>query len=259
MAPTIPAGGDFFCMAGPQPSDAAAYIYGWNSYCVVITADAPPLTMVQKNTAVTYCAYMIGGKEVTSCPRDNVVAYCQAPVGFMSGLKATKLLYKSNILPDAETAAADPLAACLLSTQYDPAGNSLARACKGTISIKVDGQLKDFNTNRACSWKTDGTQSEYFVTADTAAGDRVMFVIHKTADGKYDYGNGPVAKGASYLEGGNKAFVVPTDPAAAMLTVTKYEAKGAALSATFSPGTLKSGTDMRTLTEGVVDIQIVAP
>jgi hypothetical protein len=86
-----------------------------------------------------------------------------------------------------------------------------------------------------------------------------MFVVHKTADGKYDYGNGPVAKGASYLEGGTKAFVVPTDPAAAMLTVTKYESKGAALAATFSPGALKSGNDMRTLTEGVVDIQIAAP
>jgi hypothetical protein len=53
--------------------------------------------------------------------------------------------------------------------------------------------------------------------------------------------------------------VVPTDPAAAMLEVTKYEAKRAGLTATFSPGTLESAAEMRTLTEGMVDIQIAAP
>jgi hypothetical protein len=120
--------------------------------------------------------------------------------------------------------------------------------------------MKSFTEKRSCSWRTDGGgQSQYFISADTPTNDRVMLVIHKTVDGKYDFGNLPGAMSASYLEGGTKAYVVPVDPAMAMLQVTKYEAKGAGLSATVSPGAIKNASEMRTLTEGVIDIQIAAP
>jgi hypothetical protein len=259
VGPAIPTG-DAFCMVGPQADDAAVYRLGWNTLCTVAAADTPPISAMQMTKAQNYCSGVLGGQVVPSCPRDNLVAYCTGrSIGSMSvGLETWTLIYQSKVTPDPETVAANQLENCGGGQLWDAAGNSLARVCKGTMSLKVDGKPKVFSRTRLCSWTSDGDQAEFHLSAFTLEGDLLTLVVHKQ-NGIYDFGKLSAMSGASYVEVGGKAFVLPTDPAAAMLLVTKFEGKGAALAATFSPGTVEAAGESRTLTEGVVDIQIVAP
>lgn len=252
-----PTTGDLYCMTGPAASDDVAYYYGYSQFCTIMRADAPPITDFQKSSASGVCAYGLGGKLVDSCPRDNLAATC-GKNGVTVGVSGWRLIYKSSVTPDAEAVANDYLPTCGTAPVLDLVGTRLTRTCQGTVTLKVDGVVKTFDKNRVCTWKSNGTIAEYFIVADTATGDRINLDIKRQASA-YSFGGAPLMPGVTYLEGGTKAYVVSADPAAAMLQVTKFEEKGAGLTATFSPGTLKSGTDARTLTEGTVDIQLVSP
>lgn len=261
MGAPIPASGGYFCQQGPQLNDGAAYYFGWNSFCTIIGDGVTPLTDSQKMKAATYCTLILAGKQVTSCPRDNVVAYCvpyaEDPL-FPMGTTGWKLIYQSKINAEAESVAANALGTCG-GRLYDTSGKSLSRECKGTITMNVDGQAKSFTENRTCTWKSDGGAAEYFLSVDTPTNDR-LHVLIKKENGKYTFGNALRGQNASYLDGATmKAFVVPADPGAGVLNVTKFEAKGAGLTATLAPGVIKNGTTSRALTDGVIDIQIVSP
>ncbi len=100
-------------------------------------------------------------------------------------------------------------------------------------------------------------KSEYAVIADTTAGERIMVDVVKQ-NGMYAFGGGPLTAAVGYLEG-NTPYTVPKDPQAQTLMVTKHEDKGTALMATFTLGELRNANTSRTVTDGVLDIQIVAP
>jgi hypothetical protein len=250
--------GDHFCMV--KKMEALQWSFGFDSRCVITETPMggllPPATV--KMQIDNACTYVHGGTLAQSCPRDNMVAYCTG--GFApAGAKSTVLVYNSKLTPDAEHVALNVIAHCAGATVRDPGGQVVARACKGTVSAKVDGQMVAFSKVLNCWYKSDGTRGHYLIDASSAnnANIKLAFV---SQGGTYGYDTDPLGfMGAGYSEGVT-AFALPANPAARTVNVTKFAARGAGLTATFSVGELRAGSSMvRTITEGSIDIQLAAP
>jgi hypothetical protein len=257
MDPGLPAMADHACLNGPVANDDGALYFGLDTTCTITQVPMPPVTPMQK-MAFDYACGFYGGpaKVVDNCPRDNIVAYCYGQ-GVGPGTKGWKLIYKSKVTPDAEAVALNAIQTCGTNTIHDASGALMpARTCKGTITAKVNGVDKVFDKNRVCTFKNNGTKAQYFAVGDTATGDRLTLFIERQ-NGMYTFGNSILAA-SGYLEGGAKAFTVG-NPAMQMIQVSKFEDKGAAITGTFTIGELKNAAEVRTITDGVLDVSIVTP
>jgi hypothetical protein len=256
----IPAMGDQYCQAGPQPSEDFQYALGYDSTCLITQAPMSPLTAMQKMGYDYACTFYGGAKVVADCPRDNVVAYCagQGLSAIVGGMlppvtKGWKLIYKSAVLPDTNAVALNGFGLCPAGTLHDAGGTAIpVRTCKGTFSAKVNGVDKSFTEKRTCYLKSLGTKAEFGIIADTATNDRLSLIVGRDAMGMYKIGNA-VYPSAAYLEGGTKPFAVAPMQT---ITVTKLDEKAGTMTATFNIGEIKSGNDSRMITDGVLDLQL---
>jgi hypothetical protein len=256
----IPAMGDHYCQAGPQPSEDYQFALGYDATCLITQAPMSPLTAMQKMGYDYACTFYGGAKVVADCPRDNVVAYCtglglQPLIGGMLPpvTKGWKLIYKSAVLPDTNAVALNGFGLCPGGTLYDASNAPIpVRTCKGTFTTKVNGVDKSFTEKRTCTVKSVGMKAEFAIVGDTTTNDRLSLLVARDAMGAYKIGNF-VYPSAAYLEGGTKPFAVATMQT---VTVTKLDEKAGTLTATFNIGEIKSGNDSRMITDGVLDLQL---
>jgi hypothetical protein len=255
-APGIPAG-DHFCHS--KKMEALQWAFGYDSRCVISeipeNGALPPATVTTMlNNA---CAYVHGGTVVTSCSRDDVVAYCTG--GFpLFGVTATTLVYRSSFSPDAEHVALNSIAFCPGLDIREPGGQTVVRKCKGTVSAKVDGQMVTFSNLLNCFYKTNGTKRHYLIDA-TAASNANIKLAFISEGGAHGFDLDPLGFGGiGYWDG--IPFVLPTDTTARTAAITTFSDRGARLTGTFAAGEVRGGSNMvRTITDGTIDIQITAP
>ena len=253
----VPPGGEHFCRI--DRSEDVAWSAGFQSSCRVTFAGAAPLTAAQTSLLDQSCASRLGTL-VDSCPRTDVVAYCD-DFGVPDLLKSYRLIYRSAINPDQIAVSLNEGAICQ-GVAHAPSGAVLRPSCAGRITATVDGHPLVFSEGTSCTFKSDDVQAEFSVSAiapaSAAADSKALLIWVHQEGGLYTY----PGRRAEYSEGGSKgtyqAFGYPTDPSAFALTVTSFAPRGAALKAAFSLGTLTSqpqgAGDLRTIADGTIDV-----
>jgi hypothetical protein len=148
---------------------------------------------------------------------------------------------------------------CPGATIHDPSGQVFARACKGTVSAKVDGQPVTFSKTLNCWYKTDGNKRHYLIDASSATNANLKLAF-LSEGGVHGYDTDPLGfNGAGYSEGAT-VFALSTNPAGRTVMATKFAERGGGLIATFNIGELRAGSNTtRTITEGTIDVQLAAP
>ncbi len=255
--------GDHFCKTTIVP--AAIWTSGLEQSCTVHVATMPPFTPAVVRELDYACtadsnAYVMG-TVVPSCSRTDVVGYCELLTSPVQPFKRYKLIYKSAATPDTAALSVNYLALCGLSA-FDPVGKKLEPKCTGKITATIDGKVTDLSEQIVCTFKTDGTKSEYFVSGHNmlfAATDKmIQFAVHEEG-GKYTIPGSALTPGVGFRDG-NTPFAFPKDPAAMNLVVTKFTPSGAGLTATFSVGEIYQQPggkgNFRTITDGSIDIKI---
>jgi len=256
----LPAGGDHFCLR--DLTEAGAWPFGVQIKCATTFAKMPPLSADQKK-ALEYDCMPPFAKVAADCPHADAVAYCVSPDSPVLTTRTFSLVNKSTITPDTTAVALNGVAICS-GTAYDLTGKALTASCKGTLKAKVDGTLVDFSSKLLCTYRSNGTKSEFFVNGQTAAQDKSININVHFEGGAYSVPGTEISPGVGYLED-NTTFPFPKDLTMVTVDVTKFSLAGgvATLSTGFSMGVIGrqvgGAGDARTITEGTADLMLTTP
>lgn len=256
--------GEVNCLGAERPDLASAFYFGYHQLCTSSNGKEGMLTEMQAGLVETMCAGVWAGTVVDSCSDDNVVAYCAgeeyAPGGII--VNATRRVYEGPVTPDAETVARNAFAICGALPVYDLDDNLLTATCSGTVTAMVDDELMDFSDNLTCTFRTDGTQTTYFVRAakdfDSVDIRELTLKIIDDGTGTITYFRELNTIPVGYLEGvtASGAFAFETDNTDLTLNIEDYSATGEGFAGTFSIGEIATGSsEVRVITDGMIDIQ----
>ncbi|HEX2878822.1 MAG TPA: hypothetical protein VHO25_04730 [Polyangiaceae bacterium] len=255
--------GEVNCLGAERMDLSTAFYFGYHQLCTSSNAQEGTLTEMQAGFIESMCAGVYAGTVVDSCSDDNVVAYCAgeefAPGGII--VNATRRVYGGPVNPDAEAVARNAFAICGALPVYDLNDNLLTATCSGTVTAMVDDELMDFSDNLTCTFRTDGTQTTYFVRATKDPNSleikELTLKIIKNGDG-ISYFTELNTIPVGYLEGATAAgaFAFETENTDLTLDITSYSDEGEGFAGTFSIGELATGSDaVRLITDGNIDVQ----
>ncbi len=258
-AAMIPAG-EHFC----QQTNAGEVLWqqGYETMCIVTAADTPPLTAAQKQAADEACFYQPG--VVPNCPpRSDVIAFCAGglPAGG-AGTKTWKLVYKSSVTPDVEALSLGTGGPYCPSGMYDLNGRKIEyRPCIGSLTARVNGVMKSFNSRFDCGYKSDGTRSRYQISGYNYGSpyDRLDLEVVKSGGTVAFDRTGISQNGGAFYVGGDGSGG-PFTSSQLSINATTFLDRGGGLVATFSLGTsdpIAAGSTA-TITEGTIDVRIGA-
>lgn len=254
--------GEVNCLGQERPDLATAFYFGYHQICSSTNGKDGMLTEMQVTSAETVCSGIWSGTVVDSCSDENVVAYC-AGDEYSAGIivATTRRIYGGPVTPDAVTVARNALPICGGLPVYDLDDNLLTATCSGTVTAMVDDELMDFSEKLTCTFRTDGTQTTYFVRAakdpTTLDNKELTLKIIKNGD-DISYFTELNTLPVGYLEGATAAgaFAFQNDNTDLMLDITNYSDEGEGFAGTFSIGELATGNGTaRAITDGNIDIQ----
>ncbi len=255
--------GEVNCLGAERPDLASAFYFGYHQICSSTNAKEGTLTDMQIAGIEGVCAGVWSGTVVDSCSDDNVVAYC-AGEEYASGsiVDVVRRIYGGPVTPDAGAVARNALPICGVSPVYDLDDNLLTATCSGTVTAMVDDELMDFSDKLTCTFRTDGTQTTYFVRAakdfDSVDIKELTLKIIDDGSGTITYFRELNTVPVGYLEGvaASGAFAIETDNTDLMLNIDDYSSTGEGFAGTFSIGEIATGSsDVRVITDGMIDIQ----
>lgn len=256
---TVPSGGQHFCRL--ELPGESAWLAGVQSGCGVTFQGSLPITARQRTALDQSCTDRLG-TVVDSCPRIDVVAYCdvyQVP----ASLKAYLLIYRSALTPDVGAVSLNEGVICR-SSAHALSGTVLRASCAGRLAATINGQPFVFSEATSCAFKSDGVRSEFYFSASNRwrnpADKRSLSIWIEHGGNAYTFGS----RRAEYTEGGNQStyrvFPYPIDSNTLQLKVSRFAPRGAALVAEFSLGTFSSqpsgAGEHRTVTAGTIDVAL---
>jgi hypothetical protein len=255
--------GDVNCLGAERMDLATAFYFGFHQICTSTSPKEGMFDDMQAQYVEGLCAAVNAGTVVDSCSDDNVVAYCAGDqytaVGVLDELRR---VYEGPVTPDAAHVARNAFAICGASPVYDLDDNLLTANCSGTVTAMVDDVLTDFSEKLICTFRTDGTQTTYFVRAtqdpNSLESKELTLKIIKDGDEVISYFTEVNTLPVGYLEGATAsgAFAFETDNTDLMVDITDYSDTGDGFAGTFSIGELRTGSNaVRQITDGVIDIQ----
>lgn len=268
--PGIPAAGDVYCLTQVTNADQAFY-YGYQSACTVLAnvdGSAPDEDQLELMGSV--CTTLYGGQVVDACPDDREpAAYCAGTDSIgLNMFAATKIVYQSDVTPDAAAVARNELAICGRFPGYDLDDAPLSATCTGTLTAEVDGMEQDFSEQFVCTFRSDGTKAVYLVrgSADGGTLDNRELTLRVGQDGEADptYYEEVLQPPVAYLEGGTAAgaFGFTTPDTDLVFEAADYDVTGGGFTATFSIGQLSTSptetTNVRVITNGSISIDFSA-
>lgn len=255
--------GEVNCLGAERMDLATAFYFGFHQICSSSSPKEGMFDDMQAQYVEGLCAAVNAGTVVDSCPEDNVVAYCAGDeftaVGMLNGLKR---VYGGPVTPDAAHVARNGFAICGGMPVFDLNDNLLTATCSGTVTAMVDDELMDFSEKLTCTFRTDGTQTTYFVRAtnnpNSLESKELTVKIIKDGDEVISYFTEVNMLPVAYLEGATAsgAFAFENDNTDLMLDITNYSDEGEGFAGTFSIGELATGSGtVRAITDGNIDIQ----